>query len=257
MLFRLQKMSTPNSNKIIQCKSRFGLGDALIDFIFFSKIAKYIEFNNIEIHYQCQEKHHSNLEWFNSSPNIKLLPYSDYGYDLWQGSYLHEHNVNQMLCNMFNDFLRHHKIPIFMDRFEYDDADLLIKHVESPASNVDILFINSAPKSGQFIHDKNELNQFIADLSKKYRVAVTERLDNMDGLVSLEKNTVREIAALAKTVKKVISVNTGPSLGLYNKDVLDNVEVVYILDTTPHYGFQHIRKFVKIFGVKQLQFLLE
>ncbi len=244
------------SYTFIKCRSEFGLGDSLIDFIFFSKIAKYIESNNIEIHYQCKERYHANLQMFNSSNNIKLFPYSDEGYRMWQGPFLFEHSVNEMLCNMFNTFLYHHEIPIVIQRFEYDDADLLIKSVPSPVSEpVDILFINSAPTSGQYIHDKNELDDFIRSLSKKYRIAITERLDDIDAVL-LDQCNVRQIAALAKTVKKVITINTGPSLGLYNKDILDNVEVVYILDTTEHYQFHNVRKFSKTRNVNGLRFLL-
>jgi len=247
-------MSAETNTTIIKCKSNYGLGDSLIDMFLFSKIAKYIEANNIIIYYQCKERYHSNLEQFNSSVNIKLLPYSNDGYNLWQGHYIHRATVNIMLCDMFNDFLRHHSIPIVIDKFEYDDADLLIKHVPSPISNIDILFINSTPTSCQFIHDKHELNQFIRELSKKYRVAVSEKLD--DTIISLEKYNVREIAALAKTVKKVIAINTGPSLGLYNPEIIRNVEVIYILDTTNHYNFA-MEKFTKIRNVNELRFLLE
>ena len=254
--FRLRKMSQSTViPKIIKCRSDFGLGDSLINMYFFSKIAKYIESNNIIIYYYCKTQHHSNLEQFNSSANIKLLPYSKDGYHLYQGPYLPSKKpVNIMLCDMFNDFLRHHSIPIVIDKFEYDDADLLIKYVPSPISDIDILFINSKPKSSQFNHNKHELNQFIRELSQKYRVAVSEKLD--DTIISLETNRVREIAALAKTVKKVIAINTGPSLGLYNPEIIQNVEAIYILDTTEDYNFT-MEKFTKIRNVNELRFLLE
>lgn len=247
---------TYNSNPtIINVRSHFGLGDSLIDFIFFSQIAKYIEDHNIHINYRCKNSHHANLHMFNSSNNIHILPYSNIGYLLWQGNEpLSSGNyVEDILCNMFNKFLKIHNIPIILNKFEYKDSVLLIKNIDIPPLNIDTLIINSTPTSGQFIHDKNELNNFIIELSKTRNVAVTEYLN--ESIPSLHNKSVRTIAAIAKTVKTIIAINTGPSLGLYNSDILNTVNNVYILDTTDHYLFK-TRKFTKCNKISNLTFLL-
>lgn len=240
---------------IINVRSRFGLGDSLIDFIFFSQIAKYIEQHNIHINYRCKVSHHSNLKLFNSSNNIHILPYTKVGYELWQGTepiYSGKY-VEDLLCNMFNKFLKIHNIPIILDTFEYKDSDLLIKNIDIEPINIDTLIINSSPTSGQFIHDKNELNNFIIELSKSRNVVVTEYLN--DSITSLHNKSVRTIAEVAKNAKTIIAINTGPSLGLYNSEILDKVDNVYILDTTNHYIFK-TRKFTKFNKINNLHFLL-
>ena len=240
---------------IINVRSHFGLGDSLIDFIFFSQIAKYIEHHNIHINYRCKESHHANLHMFNSSNNIHILPYSNLGYILWQGTETLNSvkYIEDLLCNMFNKFLRIHNIPIILDKFEYKDSDLLIKNIDIPPLNIDTLIINSSPTSGQFIHDKNELNNFIIELSKSRNVIVTEYLN--DSIPSLHNKSVRTIAAIAKKVKTIIAINTGPSLGLYNLELLDKVDNVYLLDSTDYYAFK-TRKFTRFNKIIDLHFLL-
>ena len=253
-------MQFTNSNAtnpiVITAYSKCALGDSLIDFIFFSQIAKYIENANIHINYHCKESHHDNLQLFNSSKNIHILPRNDIGYQLWQGTerLTSEKPIEDILCDMFNKFLVYCRIPIVLNTFEYKDENLLIKKMHlSQTYDLDMVIINSTPTSGQFIHDKQELNCFIIELNKKYKIATTEYIN--DSIISLHKQSVREIAAIAKTVKTIIAINTGPSLGLYNSEILDAVDNVYILDTTNHYRFK-TRKFTKIRNIKDLSFLL-
>lgn len=74
------------STRVIEAYCEHGLGDSLICFIFFSQIANYLEENNVHINYYCQESYHTNLNDFNSSNQIHLLPYEKTGYHLWQGT---------------------------------------------------------------------------------------------------------------------------------------------------------------------------
>ncbi len=245
------------STNIIDAYSDYGLGDSLICFIFFSQISAYIEDHNIHINYHCNALHHKNLEEFNSSKNIHLFPYEKKGYHIWQGTENLKSGkyVEDILCDMFNKFLEVHGIPIKLDTFEYRDSDLLIKSVEVQNYGVDTLIINSTPRSGQFNHDKNELNNFITQLSKTRNVAVTEYIN--DSVLSLHNKSVRYVAELAKTVKTVIAINTGPSLGLYNTEVLDAVDNIYLLDNAhfADYRFK-TRKFTKYTSLSELRFLL-
>ena len=245
------------STNVIEAYCEYGLGDSLICFIFFSQIKDYIESHNIHINYYCNIMHHRNLHEFNSSRNIRLLPYEKKGYHLWQGTENLKSGkyIEDILCDMFNKFLAFHRIPIVLDKFEYRDADLLIKSVKIENHGIDTLIINSTPKSCQFSHDKNELNWFITELSKTRRVAVTEYLN--DSIISLHDKSVRDVAAIAKTVKTVIAINTGPSLGLYNTEVLDTVENVYLLDNAHYADYRFkTRKFTKYTSINGLYFML-
>lgn len=240
----------------IHARSDYGLGDSIINFIFFSKIKGYIESRNIQIYYYCKERHHKNLMEFNCSQNIHIRPYrKNASYDLWQGweNLNSGKYIEDILCDMFNRFLTTYHIPIRVTEFEYNDNELLLPVIPAKAFAVDVLIINSTPTSGQFIYDKAEFNEFICKLSQKRGVAVTEFVN--DSVLSLDTHSVREIASLAKTAKIVIAINTGPSIGLYNTKILNAVENVYILDTTQHYKFK-TRKFTKVMRIADLEFLL-
>jgi len=241
----------------IEAYCEYGLGDSLICFIFFSQIKDYIESHNIHINYYCNAAHHRNLDEFNSSKNVHLLPYKKKGYHLWQGTENLKSGkyIEDILCDMFNKFLAFHRIPIVVYKFEYCDSDLLIKSVKIENPGIDTLIINSTPKSCQFSHDKNELNWFITELSKTRKIAVTEYIN--DSIISLHDKTIRDVAAIAKTVKTIIAINTGPSLGLYNSEVLDAVDNIYLLDNAPYadYIFK-TRKFTKINSLGGMYFML-
>ena len=84
---------------------------------------------------------------------------------------------------------------------------------------------------------------------------MTEYLN--DSIVSLHDKSIREIAAIAKTVRTVIAINTGPSLGLYNTEILDAVDNVYLLDNAPYANYRFkTRKFTKYTSINGLYFML-
>jgi hypothetical protein len=92
--------------------------------LIYEKFNIYINNNhNIHINYRCKESHHANLKLFNSSNNIHILPYSNIGYLLWQGTEVLKSGIyiEDILCNMFNKFLKIHTIPIILEKFEYKD----------------------------------------------------------------------------------------------------------------------------------------
>lgn len=216
-------------SSIIEVQNAHHLGDNIINFIFFYKIKNYIEENNIIIHYYCWSKYHKNLLEFKSSDNIKIFEYENRGYVLWQGgSTPNKNTIEDKLCNMFNIFLKKYNIPISVDSFEYQDPELFIRYenLDNKYKNIDILIINSTPLSGQYKYNKKIWNNFIIKLSQKYLIAVTEKVN--DSILSLHDMSVKNIASIALKVKKIIAINTGPSIPLYNTDILNNVEVIYL-----------------------------
>ena len=242
---------------IINVCSPWHLGDNIINFIFFYKIKNYIEENNITINYFCHSKYHKNLLDFKCSENIKINDYNEIGYLLWQGTYLYlKNDSNKMLCTMFNDFLIKSNIPISVDSFEYKDVDLFTRfeNLNEIYKNIDILIINSTPLSGQYFYNKNEWDKFIIELNKKYKVAVSEYIN--DDILSLDSLSVKNIAALALKVKGIIAINTGPSIPLYNTDILDNVDFIYIFGKENDYNM-NFRKVVNKTNINDLSFLLE
>ena len=243
--------------KIINVQSFNHLGDNIINFIFFHQIKEYIESNNIIILYRCKEQYHRNLSEFNCSKNIIIMPWENIGYILWQRT-VHEicppnPSTEDILCLMFNVFLQNCGIPIKIDKFEYQDNDLFKRYdaLDEKYKNADILVVNSTPLSTQFKHNKNEWNQFIINLSKKYKVVTTETVN--ENVLSANHMSVKDIAAIATNVKTIIAIDTGPSIPLYNTDILNNVDNIYMFNDYATYSSRKIKKTIHI---KDLAFLL-
>jgi len=242
---------------VINVCNLFHVGDNIINFIFFYKIKKYIEENNITINYYCYTNYHKNLLEFKCSDNINICDINlvefitgnnSYNtirtvrinnittglYHLWQATSnipKEQASPEDMLCTMFNLFLQHYNIPITVNEFEYQDDDLFYRYslLEEKCKNVDILIVNSTPLSGQYRYDKAEWDHFIIRLSKKYKVAITEKINNTnENIVCLSDFSVKQIAAVGLGVKKIIAINTGPSIPLYNTDILNKVDVIYL-----------------------------
>lgn len=234
-------------SRIISVENGHHLGDNIINFIFFYKIKDYIESNNIIIHYYCLQQYHKNLSEFNCSQNILILDilrhdYNRSGYVIWQGGGTpHQHFIEDKLCGMFNIFLQKYSIPISVDSFEYQDPDLQTRYenIQDKYKKLDILIINSTPLSSQYNYNKPEWDNFIINLDKKYGVATTQKVN--DNILSLDDITVKNIAAMALHVKIIIAINTGPSVPLYNTDILNNVDVIYLFGGCANFKTRKIR----------------
>ena len=242
-------------SNIIHAYCDYHLGDNIINFIFFYKMKEYIEANNIIIHYYCHEQYHKNILDFNCSDNIKIFNYSKTGFHLWQAN-THQHDfIEDTLCQLFKDFFYLNNIPLTIDSFEYQDNDLFKRffYLEDKYKNLDILIINSQPKSYQYHYNKNIWDNFIVKLSNKYKLATSEKVN--DEIISLHDFSVKNIAAIALNVKIIITINTGPSVPLYNTDILNNVDVIYMFDNGD-YNFK-TTKIKTMQNIEDLSFLLE
>jgi hypothetical protein len=244
-------------SKIIEIQNTNHLGDSIINFIFFNKIKDYIESNNITIHYFAREKYHENIKDFNCSKNIKIIPWTPETnkeiHIMWQARSRHAFYIEDKLCNMFNIFTKKFEIPIEVKIFEYEDKNLFerFEKLDDIYKNVDILMVNSKPLSGQIKYDKDEWDTFAIKLSKKYKIATTQEV-NDENVISLSEFSLKNIAAVALKVKTIIAIDTGPSIPLYNKDILDNVENFYIFGKSQH----KTRKFIMTKSLNDLNFLL-
>jgi hypothetical protein len=77
-------------------------------------------------------------------------------------------------------------------------------------------------------------------------------------ILSLHDMSVKNIAALALNVKKIIAINTGPSIPLYNTDILNNVEIIYLFGNTDGKNIYHFktRKIKLLNKLHTINFLL-
>ena len=260
------------------------VGDNIINFIFFYKIKKYIEENNITINYYCYQKYHNNLLEFKWSDNINICdialvnfrrhsPYNRNNlrnvsinniktkiYHLWQGTDnnpIDQPSIEDKLCSFFNLFLQYYNIPITITAFEYQDEDLINRYslLEEKYKNVDILIVNSTPLSDQYNYNKAQWDDFIIRLSKKYKVAITEKINNTnENIVCMSDFSLKQIAAVALGVKKIIAINTGPSIPLYNTDILNKVDAFYLFTHGPNFK---TRKIKQLTDLHELEFLTQ
>jgi hypothetical protein len=245
---------------IIEVQNYYHLGDQIINFIFFKKIKEYIEQHNIIIHYYCHKQYHSNLLDFKNSDNIIILNWENKGYFLWQGNVPKDYYIEDTLCNMFNIFLKTYNIPISVESFEYADSYLfkIIEDMDNTYKNIDILVINSSPCSGQYNFNKSSWDDFVIKLTRKYKIATTSYIN--DSILSLHNISLIKIAAIALNVKKIIAINTGPSIPLYNTDILNRVENIYLFCNWYNYKTRKIEVvknldevYCKLMGSKQRQ----
>lgn len=223
--------------KIIEIENSHHMGDQIINFIFFTQITSYLEANNIFIKYYCWGTYHNNLNDFNPSSNISIHPLSEpyikKYYELWQGGEIstltrHITYVEDVLVFMFNYFLKIHNMNLNVNRFGYETIKIKewYTSLDNRYNNINILVINSTPRSGQYNYNKDVWNNQLIQLSKKYKLATTEPVHN--SILSLETLPLKDICAISTKVDYIIAINTGPLIPLFNTDTLNNVKKIFI-----------------------------
>jgi len=251
------------NNKTINIWSDQHLGDNIFNCILFYNIKNYIEENNITIHYYFYKEYYEQVSEFNCSENIHLLEYKegdekskDLGIRLWIANtnfninfYNRGENPNYdiLYVNFFNEFLQKVNIPITLSKLEYEDTELLTRYdnihlkYNSKYSNLDFLICNSTPRSGQYEKKEEDWNKLIHKLNKTYKIVTTEKVEGVHCTCD-DKLSIKDIAAISTKTKKIIIVNSGVIVGLFNTYTLNNVEAIYYFDNIQTYEHP---KFIK------------
>lgn len=224
---------------LLEIECAHHMGDNFINFMLFTQIKNFIENNNILINYYCWEEYHSNLNDFNPSSNITLckltIPYSKKYYELWQGGRTAslaplklKEKVEDLLVFMYNLFFKDFNFDIQIDNWIYENANIKIWYENLPDifKDIQILIINSPPRSGQYNYNKQIWDSEIIELSKKYKVATTAFVS--ENIISLDKYRLKDITAVSTNVDYIIGINTGPLLPLFNTYTLEKVKKIYI-----------------------------
>ena len=229
----------------IYAKNKYHLGDSILILICFKQIEEYIKENNIFIYFYCIEEHFPQVEDFNESNNVTIFPLSElstvenYVHDLWIGTPDSEHNwgrgmknitYDHFLMNFYNNFLRVVEIPIKLEKFTYN-CDYLIdrcNEINNMTNNkyigIDFLINNSEPKSFQLDYNFEEWNNFVINLSKKYKVVTTQKVDNIP-CTRDDNLTVKDIAAISLNIKNFILIESGVTTGLYNNYMTETPDI--------------------------------
>ena len=270
-------------NTTIYTKNIHHLGDNIFCCILFCKIKEYIEQNNILIIHYCLTEHINQITEFINSKNIKIVSIEELSqlsnnikvYDLWMGSSDYEYNYyyeyinspdninleyDMFLCKFYNNILNILNIPIEINKFTFDGKDLpdiaqnINNKTNNKYNNIDVLFINGTPLSGQFTYNLEEWNNVIKLFSEKYNVVTTQKVDGVK--CTREDNlSAKDISAISTNVKKIIAIDSGVSIGLYNDITLNNVEMIYYLCSTG-VCMCSFPKFIHATNLNEILFLL-
>ncbi len=242
----------------IYVKNKYHLGDCIFILICFKQIEDYIKENNIFIYFYCYEDHVSQVKDFNDSNNVIIFPLSELSqvqnhvHDLWIGSPDNQYNwframaesiipYDHFFMNFYNTFLDAIEIPVKIEKFVYK-CDYLIdrcNEINNMTNNkyigIDFLINNGEPNSFQLDYNLEEWNNFVINLSKKYKVVTTQKVDNIP-CTRDDSLTVKDIAAISLNIKNFILIESGVTTGLYNEYMRENQDVtVYHLSNNIHH----------------------
>jgi len=240
----------------------YHLGDNIFNFILFNKLKKYIDEKYI-INYYCQPEYITQISEFNISTNIRIKPICEKPHnsiEVWINSkpILYNHDLefdklrkkgiqrivyNKFYVKFFNFLLlRQLKIKLKIKNLCYKDTNLIDRYnkiiIQYPNkySNIDILFLNSQPMSGQYNYDKTRWDNRIKMINKHFKIITTTKVENVN--CTMDDNlSIKDIASISTKSKIIVAVNSGVLPGCLNKYTLNNIKHVYIFDDRNEFDY--------------------
>jgi hypothetical protein len=209
------------------------LGDSLFVMIYLYNIKEYLENNDIHINFYIRSNLLNDIKEFSSSKNIHFFDIDEKPStnltDVWVGNCPNQDKScwAVYLVNFFKYIKYVMKLPSIKE-FSYTDPDLLdrYKSLDDKYKNIDILIINGQSYSG-VPYDKDKWDSFIKDISKKYNIVTTDKVENIK-CTRDDNLSIKNIAAISTSVKYIIAVHTGPLIACFNTYALKNVKKWYI-----------------------------
>jgi hypothetical protein len=239
-----------HNTKVYHLHNSYHLGDNVFNFILFYMIKDYLEKKNVKIFYYAKKEYLNQLKDFLSSKNIilsslELKPKSSI--EIWVNetyfNYRHDRqqmpiNFNKYYIIFFNNVLKKLYINIEILKFYYLDTDLITRYdnLSEKYKQADILILNSTPLSGQYDYKKDEWDNYILNLDKKFKILTTTKVNNLICTTDDSLN-IKDIAAISSNVKVIIAINSGVVPGLLNKYTLQNIKKAFIFDTRCYYSY--------------------
>lgn len=241
----------------------YHLGDNVFNMIFFKILETTFIQNKIIIHYYCQPEYIDQIKDFNSNSHVvidgihhkppnsielwidkKMLGLS------WTKVYNHNRkkgrtrsDYNKFFSDFFNNVLKMMNVPRHINLFYYKDRNLidrylfLSKQFNKKYSNIDLLILNSEPRSGQYQYNKSDWDNYIKDVNSHFKVICTTKVEGIN-CTSDDNLSIKDIAAISIKAKVIIAVNSGVVPGLLNKYTLNNVRHVYIFDNRCKFSYK-------------------
>ena len=241
---RKLKKKQKGGNKIINLSNGGRLGDCMFTVVYLNTIRKYLEENNITVHYYVGDEYKEQIDDFVQPTNKNVLVQnlssvpSD-AIDTWVGQKpLYEQYVagksreeamplDTFFPIFFSDIGTKVGLPK-LTKFMYEDASLLDRYnnLEDKYKDTDLLIINSSSISGDYPERNSksqEWDDFVRLLSKKYKIVTTVKVDD----ITCTKDAnfkIKDIAAISTHAKNIITIHTGPMVGLFNIYTFDSVK---------------------------------
>jgi hypothetical protein len=224
----------------------YHLGDGIFMMNYFHQIDKHLIEHNIHVNYYCNPAYKIQLEEFVISCNglVKIYSLANKpadAIDVWM-----KHSFQYFPTFPFNTFLLNHtnRIAKLLDlpaieSFFYTDADLAARYERLPESckDVDILFINAVPQSGQYRYNKPEWDALAQQLvTAGYKIVSTSLIKGIPSTIQ-HSLTVKDIAAISTHAKYIIAVNSGPVAPCLNAETIAAVRKWFVFDFTVHYAY--------------------
>jgi FkbM family methyltransferase len=117
---------------------------------------------------------------------------------------------------------------------------------------LDILFINSLPKSGQYQYNKNEWDHIITEYSKTHKVATTLKIDNI-ACIDDYNLSLFDLSSISMHCKYIVAVNTGPFCCCLNKNTINNVTKCIYLGTTDKKHLLNYPNFIRCISIQEIK----
>jgi len=221
-------------------------GDHILNLRFFYNHTPLLKEKGIKIHYLYDPNYVKNLEELRRyvDPDVVTLhtitPDSlKDATELWM-----ETPVNDIHYTRFEPFFTEYYKKIAntlglegMNTSLYQKEDYLheiYKNLPEPFKDLDILFINASPQSGQVKnYDAEKFNSLAKKLAGKYKLATTSPVDNSIPCSFREGLYLQDIGAISTHAKYIIGTNSGPMVTCYNDITKKNVKKFIIFEDKP------------------------
>jgi hypothetical protein len=254
--------------QIIEFNNNAHLGDHIFNTYYFNFLQDFIETNNISIHYYIEEEYHDQVKEFIKSKNVKIFNFELIGINL---SILNLNYKNNYFNTFIEDYFKKSKLVynkfylkffnetttrylkfcysnknLIMTDFLYDNQKLLIEYdnLDNKYKDIDVLIINSIPRTFQVIVDINKWNKFILNLvENNLKIVTTMKVLNHKYIIpsTTDDNlSVFKIAAISTHAKYIIAINTGPASGLFNVYTFNYTQKIYLFDERVTFDFNKI-----------------
>ena len=246
---------TAKEQKVFQFYNHGGhYGDSIFALRFFYNTRSFLKQESIQITYFYDPKFVSNLNEllrYVDPSVVELLPISDPRkndpINVWMGN-----DIDGL--NHCKDFIEYHcryyrriaklldlNVPSEYTHFFQPESYLESIYAALPSKfqSIDVLIINSEPRSNQFRYNKYLVERFCRAVhALPLRVVVTTPIGDGIPCTWDDGLTIQDIGAISTHAKFVVGILSGPMTACFNTTTLGNVQKLFLL-CNPIYHFPH------------------